>query len=48
MSSSIGCGVFSRFLADARVIGPVYASCCDDSEGVGDGEITLGVAGIDR
>ena len=39
--------MFTRFLADARVIGPEYPSC-DVSEGVGDGEITLGVAGISR
>lgn len=45
--SAMAWGVFTRFLADARVIGPEYPSC-DVSEGVGDGEITLGVAGIAR
>jgi hypothetical protein len=47
-SSSIGAGVDAAFFFADRVTGPKYPSCdvSRDSEGVGDGEITLGVAGI--
>lgn len=46
--SSIFPGVLIRFLVDERVTGPKYPSWDDSwvSEGVGDGEITLGIAGI--
>jgi len=48
-SSSIGICEAAFFLAD-RVTGPKYPSCDDSlvllSEGVGDGDMTLGVAGI--
>lgn len=54
-SSSTGCGVASRFLAD-RVIGPLYedspsvwlSSRLCRSDGVGLGEMTRGVAGMLR
>lgn len=46
-SSSIGSGVPAFFFLADRVTGPKYPSCDASraSEGVGEGEITLGVAG---
>jgi hypothetical protein len=46
--SSICAGALMRFFADERVTGPKYPSWAPSrlSEGVGEGEITLGVAGI--
>jgi hypothetical protein len=44
-SSCIGCGVAALFFFADLVTGPKYPSC-EASEGVGEGEMTLGVAGI--
>jgi hypothetical protein len=48
IASSIFNGVETRFRVDERVTGPKYPSCELSwlSDGVGEGEITLGVAGI--
>ena len=47
-SSCIGCGVAAFFFFADLVTGPKYPSCeaSRASEGVGEGEMTLGVAGI--